>query len=913
VEFEELTEPFHRYWGKARPAASDGGGIPCHLLPYHSLDVAAVAYWLLDPAKPRAQFLAKALGVKPEQLRTIFAFLLAIHDLGKFSQSFQDQASPDAPILIKRDQPCKPGRHAGLGMLLWRRGDIFCEEIGRACGWPAQQKPRGQERKALELLLGTAFGHHGEPIGQVDDLVENYFAPEDEIAARAFAVNAAELIVPQWPMELMGDPGWGERLKRISWHLAGLAVLADWLGSDQSCFPYRSDPVSLKTYWLEDALPRAEKQLRRLGFDRPPQPVDFPGVSEFFGFDPTPLQRWAEEVALVDSPQLFILEDVTGAGKTEAAIALAHRLLAQGKSNGIYFGLPTMATSNAMYTRIADYYRRWFTAESQPNLVLAHGASRLNATFRESIYASQPGDLNYRADERSATAACNQWFADSRKRALLADVGVGTVDQALMGVLPFRHQALRLVGLSNKVLLVDEIHACDDYMLALLVAVLESHARQGGNAVLLTATLPLAMRRKLIEAWGRGLGQHTSSIRDEESFPLASVVSGDGLAESRLETRPSVRRDLRIKQIYGSGEALALCLETAKNGGCACWIRNTVDDAIEAFRLAREQAVDPEKVLLFHSRFVMGDRQHIEGAVLSRFGKTSRSEGRAGCILIGTQVLEQSLDFCADVMVSDLAPIDLLIQRAGRLHRHLRDAAGNPIEKADATDGRPLPVLHVLAPTFSLEPDREWIRRLLPGTAAVYRNHGQLWLTLKTLLEEQSIRMPDRARYLIESVYGVQADAEIPEALEQSFLNDEGERHSQIAMAQFNRLDLDKGYVADSAMSGWQPEVDIGTRLSDEPSVKVTLVKLNTAAERIEPYWPQGQSLWEMSQLSVRQSMAEKLPQWPPQYESLREQLLAEQPGLRYSKLVLEASLSDGYCYDSSVGLHKPRVGGEQR
>lgn len=900
-----------RYWGKAKPAR-EAGGAPCHLLAYHSLDVAAVGFCLTDTESSKGKAVSTALGMSVSELRGVFTYLLAVHDLGKFSQSFQALATPDLELLKRPDPTFSydfPGGHAALGMLLWKRSPVFRENQVEACGWPESGPLPKFARRSLEAMLETTFGHHGQPVSTGNAGVENDFLLDDEYAACEFAMEAARLIQPDWPVSLMGDETWHQSLKKVTWQLAGLAVLADWLGSDQSVFSYVTKSMSLTDYWQKFALPRARHQVERLGFNRPRQATAFTGVKSFFGFAPTPLQSWAERVDISESPQLFILEDVTGAGKTEAAVALAHRLLSQGCAEGVYFGLPTMATSNAMYARIAGYYQQWYREGETPSLVLAHGAQRLHDAFQASVIPGQPKDLDYRPEERSASAVCNQWFADSRKRALLADVGVGTIDQVLMGVLPFRHQSLRLVGMANKVLIVDEIHACDDYMLTLLCAVLELHAQQGGRAILLTATLPMEMREKLVRAWRRGLGQKSSELTFDVAFPLASVANAKALHEARLATRPSVARELAIDHISDKSHAADLMLAAAKGGQCGCWIRNTVDDAIEAYEWLREQVDDPERVLLFHSRFTMADRQRIESQALEWFGKESGASERAGRILIGTQVLEQSLDICMDIMVSDLAPIDLLIQRAGRLHRHRRDASGNLLADSDGPDRRPPPVLRVLAPSFTTTPDRDWIRCFLPGTAAVYGSHGQLWLTLRTLLEERSICMPERARWLIESVYGPDADVNIPESLKDSYFEHEGERQSQAAMGQFNRLDLDKGYVAASAQSGWQGEVDIGTRLTDEPSIKVTLVRFDEAGMRLVPL-EEGPHPWEMSQISIRQSLTDKLPEFPEALAALRDELFENQPGLRFSRLWLGPFEKGDYSYSSSIGMHKPRRAG---
>src|SRR5262249_9039299 len=154
---------------------------------------------------------------------------------------------------------------------------------------------------------------------------------------------------------------------------------------------------------------------------------------------------------------LAIIEDVTGSGKSEAALIFAARLLSGGRADGLYFALPTMATANAMYDRLAASYRRLFADGSTPSLVLAHGKRRLHNGFADSILESE--ERQPQPYDEDAVAACAMWIADDRRKAFLAHVGIGTVDQALLGVLPSRHQSLRLWGLSDRVLVIDEAHA----------------------------------------------------------------------------------------------------------------------------------------------------------------------------------------------------------------------------------------------------------------------------------------------------------------------------------------------------------------------------------------------------------------------------------------------------------------------
>ena len=335
-------QEYLRYWGKAKPSG-EAGGAPCHLLAYHSLDVAAVGFCLTDTASSKGSAISNTLGLSKSGLQSIFTFLLAIHDLGKFSQSFQALATPNLELLKGPDPTFSydiPGGHAALGMLLWKRSPVFREKQIEVCGWPEPGRLQKFARRSMEAMLETTFGHHGQPVSTGSEGVEGNFLLDDEYAACEFAMEVARLIQPEWPVSLMGNETWHQSLKKVTWQLAGLAVLADWLGSDQSVFSYVTRPMSLTDYWHEFALPRARHQVERLGFNRPRHAMAFTGVKSFFGFAPTPLQSWAEGVDISESPQLFILEDVTGAGKTEAAVTLAHRLLSQGCAEGVYSGCP---------------------------------------------------------------------------------------------------------------------------------------------------------------------------------------------------------------------------------------------------------------------------------------------------------------------------------------------------------------------------------------------------------------------------------------------------------------------------------------------------------------------------------------------------------------------------------------------
>lgn len=882
---------YYRYWGKAKPA---GDGAPYHLLPYHSLDVAAVGWQLLSPERALTQRMAAQLDIAPETLRRFFVFLLGLHDLGKFSRAFQGLAQSQESAMV----PALPRfayseRHDRLGALLWQECWMEWLKDGTLC-WPGGMPERQSRRRLIEslpILLVPMFGHHGQPVTGGSLKLGCFFGcddcADDVGVARAFIADWARLIGVEWPVDKLVSPEWLQSFQALSWTIAGWATLSDWLGSNQSHFHYCANEMSLADYWTHYAQPRAEQALRDTGFERLPEPLPYAGLSPWFdgqAVTPTPLQREAETLALSPGPQLFILEDITGSGKTEAACILTQRLLASGHGEGLYFALPTMATSNAMYARLGALHRRFYSADSCPSFVLAHGASKLNEAFTLAIDKPQPGDRDYEPGEATATAQCNRWLADSRKKALLADVGVGTIDQVLMGLLPFRHQSLRLYGLARKVLIIDEVHAYDHYMQTLLGQLLGYHARQGGSAILLTATLPQAMRDALGAAWRDGLGLEPQRMTRND-FPLLTQVTQDAPCEVALAARPEVSRAVGVDWLTKEDQAIEAIMAAVEAGECVAWVRNTVDDAIRAFEAIRERHPTPERCLLFHSRFAMCDRQRIESAVIARLGKASTVDVRRGQVLISTQVFQESLDCDVDLMISDLAPIDLLIQRAGRLQRHVRGTR------------RP-PVLQVLAPEWADEPDEHWLKRTLPGTHFVYRDTSLVWLTQRVLREQGEIRMPEKARTLIESVYGEVADL-VPDGLQGARWEQRGMQNVAGSMANFNALVLEDGYVWNRHQ--WQEEQEIGTRLVDEPTLNVAL--LTCGSDGALTLWADGERHADMlSQLKLRQSQAAKLASLPPSYQVQWEALQERFKALRFVQPWL-AEADDGCRYDVRWGL----------
>lgn len=862
-----MRDNYFRYWGKASPASEHGERF--HLLPFHALDVAACGKALIALKQFSLESLAADLGWQANQIDDLFVFFLALHDLGKFSRAFQGLVPGLSQNLVDPD-PTKryEKRHDTLGWILWE------QDLAEDCPFEALPLP---EHDFWAVWIRSVVGHHGKPPEEVASggliplEVRDYYLMEDRQAARNFAQSVAEWLLPEQTI----TPSTKEVriLRQHAWRIAGIAVLADWLGSNQGFFPYQSEPMPLTDYWSQ-AQEKAARAVDNAGL-RAQQLRVWDNPLRLFDYlvSPTPLQNYAATVDLISGPQLFLLEDVTGAGKTEAAVILAQRLMQAGRAQGLYFALPSMATANQMYQRIGSVYQNLYQENTHPSLILSHGARQLVEGFTDSILQpeEQVDDMRYQPGEASATVQCNAWLADNRKKALLAEVGVGTLDQALLGVLPARHQSLRLLGLAGKVLLVDEVHAYDSYMMLLLKKLLTAHAWQGGSVILLSATLPLGLRQELLDAYQRGLGCDEEKILDDKRYPLA-VQAGKELRSYACETRPQVKRRVQVKLVHDEESVVNFIVAQSSLGRCVCWIRNTVDDARRARELIA-QMLPEDQVMLFHSRFAMGHRLDIEGEVLERFGKNSREHVRRGQVLVGTQVLEQSLDFDVDVMISDLAPIDLLIQRAGRLQRHTRTLDGNPA--VDGVERRASPEFHLLTPEPVDQPETDWHSAMFPKACFVYPDSGKLWLTALSLLNAGGIVTPGdtgesgSVRELVESVYGADED-KVPENLRKATREQVGKDMAMQSQAHFNALKLERGYCIDSS-ARWYEDNAVPTRLGDET---LTLYLAHFRNDSLYPLCDGGRHPWEQSAVRVAAHVvADLAPGWKDQFAAALQQL----------------------------------------
>ncbi|WP_198157538.1 CRISPR-associated helicase Cas3' [Methylobacterium nodulans] len=823
---------FQTFWGKARPSKRSIGP-RFHPVWAHSLDVAASGLALIR-ARPQAfMTLAQQLGWELEALRALWLHLLALHDIGKFSPLFQAAAPhcyPHCQIPWPEDVVLKnldPG-HPTAGFVLLR--DWI--DDGATPG-DAPPLCAGWDWGETTLLLEPILGHHGRPAAGPDRRRGwgHLFRPVGAAHA-AFAywrAVAALLPVPDLP------PPSEAQLKAVSWRLAGLTALADWIGSDQSHFPYTAPDTDLRTYW-EAAIAQAEGAVAAFGLV-PAAPGPRLSFSALTGVTcpPSAAQSWATEVALPDGPLLIIVEDVTGGGKTEAALMLAHRLLADGRARGLFLALPTMATANAMFSRVREIAPRLFGEGAKPSLTLAHGAATLHPAFRSVPVPAAPGaaPAGEREGEQDSAAVAAGWLMGESRRALLADLGVGTIDQVLLSVLPARYQAVRLAGLADKVLLVDEAHSYDAYVGTELERLVAFHAAGGGSTIILSATLPRTVKDRLVAAWRGAVGDGGAPLK-QAHYPVATLVARAGSpVEKRLHARPELRRNLTVTRVPNPSSALERIRAAVAAGACVAYVRNTVDDAIETAAVLRQAGIPAD---LFHARFAMHDRLAIEERVLATFGKSSQPEDRRGRVLVATQVLEQSLDLDFDLIVSDLAPIDALLQRAGRLWRH----AGRPRSVSG-------PELVIVSPDPAGSVSADWVGAALRRTAFVYTDPAILWRTARTLFASATFNVPRDVRSAIEAVYA-ENKGDVPEVLLAASDEQHGRAGAERAFADQNLLDHRDGYRADG--KAWQQERQVVTRLAEAARV---LRLARRDGERLVPWAqdPDPSTAWSLSEVKA--------------------------------------------------------------
>ncbi|NLX41844.1 MAG: CRISPR-associated helicase Cas3' [Chloroflexi bacterium] len=715
-------------WGKT--SRDESGEVVLHPLLCHMTDVAEVtgALWHRTLGDGMRHFIADTLGCTLEEAGRTLMFWAALHDLGKASPAFQRRHAPAQAVLEREGLTL---RHNSSTLPGWH-GTVTTRTLR-----PLLEARAVPERLARDVARALG-GHHGAwptPI-EVTHLDSDHLGDAPWAQCREELLSALAALYP--PITIGGDhPLAHDRplRQRLMVLLSGLVSVADWLGSMQAYFLPTPDPRTPEAYALL-ASERAHLALdqRWPAWQAADEPASF---ARLFPLTPRPhaLQQAAHDLASRWSePALAIVEAPTGTGKTEAALWLADTLLTQEGQRGLYVAMPTTATSNAMHARLsAMLEQRYGPGKATPLLI--HG---------QALWQQPPPALRLEDDDPSDTGLdAMSWFLP-RKRSLLAPFGVGTVDQALMAVLGTRHFFVRLFGLAHKTVVFDEVHAYDTYMNTLFVRLLRWLRAQGSNVILLSATLPQATRADLLSAWGTA--GPLPSLSDE-AYPAITWASGDQAGVVSVASPEHAYRVIHLERLPHDIPALVDALrEELSEGGCAAVLCNTVGRAQQVYRELSAAGIVPEEdLLLFHGRFPAVWRAEIEAEVLARYSKEAPAERRRG-IVVATQVIEQSLDLDLDLLVSELAPIDLLLQRAGRLHRH---------------EGRRRPARLSVPRLLLQDPEEQDGVPAWGGTGYIY----EPWLLLRTWLALEGCQcwnLPEDTRALIEAVYG--ESAPVPEA-----------------------------------------------------------------------------------------------------------------------------------------------------
>ena len=774
----------------------------------HLLDAADVAdhlarTWLAPTISDliERELAGSASGLSPtDEFCLLASWLAGVHDIGKCTPAFSVQV-PELDDKMReaglRHPPIDPkerrkAHHSLAGQ------QVLCDWLTDDHGW--QYEP-------AEALASVVGAHHGIP--PTAEALNELYGREHLLGEDGWAETRGELLglvtertgatplLPHWSQRDWSQPFLVE--------LSGLVIVADWIASCEDYFPLvHLDDDGLNLLPEAAHARRAAQGITRLEIPAPWRPRDDGDEADALltsrfalpeGSRATEVQSRAVEAArTMELPGLLIIEDSTGGGKTEAANLAAEVLAARSGRSGVLFALPTQATTDAMFHRSLGWLERIeeaYACDGAPSafaVSLQHGRARLNEEARRlrrtgwEIHDRLLGSLGGDNDEerlprptdvgrdedaarvrhataqeasRRADVAILAWFS-GRKKSMLSDFVVTTIDHLLFGAMRSPHLALRHLGLSRKVVIVDEVHSYSTYMNVYLDRALTWLAAYGVPVILLSATLSEARCSAMVDAYRRGLRLGAGApvpvtpAPEPVRTPFPCLVAvGRGRTEVMPTTSAGRRSTARLARL-GKEDLLPLLQERLADGGCALVVRNTVRRAQETYEALRE--VFGEEVSLNHARFTIGDRQAKDADLLRRFGPPRSHPRRPHrAIVVATQVVEQSLDIDFDLLVTDLAPVDLVIQRLGRLHRHERPRPARLTEPVCYVDW--LPSVHSAAP--SLE----------PGATTIYGEEDMLRSAAvldRVIAGTGTVTTPDDVHGLIEAVYG--GEGVIPEA-----------------------------------------------------------------------------------------------------------------------------------------------------
>lgn len=685
-----------------------------HLLIYHLLDVAAVACCMWDDVLGAGQkdWLRELLGLDEKAAQGMLALLAGLHDIGKATPAFQRKAADLYDALGDDLHEHIPGAlpaHGILSAVILRR-------------WLIDKGLGKQRANQLAAVIG---GHHGHWISTTETKSKQvgkakWNKLQNELCdTLQEALGAAEIRLPEETQDF----------NVFAAFLSGFVSVCDWIGSDKGYFPYKKE-------YIQNYFQRTREQAKNALSDWSGWKADGhkPAFDDVFPFAPNALQQEGIKhlQGFEQAPRLILVEYLTGGGKTELALHIGDLLMNRFDLAGTYIAMPTQATSNQMFARVKEYLRTRYPHENlKPQLV--HGGAEQYTSSRQHTLSESNQEGNESADDAAS------WFQQNRKRALLTPYAVGTIDQAMLSVLQAKHHFVRQFGLSRKVIVFDEIHSYDTYMDEIIKRLFGWLHALNSPMILLSATLSRQNRRDILRAVQAGAEDPSDTI-----YPRLTVVEHDGQARVHALPRPKTRA-IQIQPIPSDMNSLLNEVrDLYMQDGCIAIVCNTVSESIEVARALREdEGIDESEVWLLHARFPPAWRAEIERNVLKAFGKDATRPKRV--ILVATQIIEQSLDLDFDLMVSRTAPIDLLIQRIGRLHRHPRPSRPSHLAK---------PTLLLRTPAMKTDdvPD-------FSVDEAVYERFFLLktWLCLRG---RQEMRIPGDIDDLVNYVYSDEIELE---------------------------------------------------------------------------------------------------------------------------------------------------------